>query len=132
MPCLLKIKVIRARSLPVMDRQSSKADAYVEIRFANQYPLRTSIARRTLDPVWNENFRLEINDDAYLQNEPLEFRLLDYDSITANDLIGSVYIDLNSLLADEFEIDQEYSHGSSKRESLHTGDDSDDECPGPA
>ncbi|KAJ2026402.1 hypothetical protein GGI06_000179 [Coemansia sp. S85] len=132
MPCLLKIKVIRARSLPVMDRQSSKADAYVEIRFANQYPLRTSIARRTLDPVWNENFRLEINDDAYLQNEPLEFRLLDYDSITANDLIGSVYIDLNSLLADEFEIDQEYSHGSSKRESLHTGGDSDDECPGPA
>ncbi|KAJ2493638.1 hypothetical protein IWW37_000504 [Coemansia sp. RSA 2050] len=132
MPCLLKIKVIRARSLPVMDRQSSKADAYVEIRFANQYPLRTSIARRTLDPVWNENFRLEINDDAYLQNEPLEFRLLDYDSITANDLIGSVYIDLNSLLADEFEIDQQYSHSSSKRESVHTGGDSNDECPDPA
>ncbi|KAJ2862673.1 hypothetical protein GGH94_004121 [Coemansia aciculifera] len=132
MPCLLKIKVIRARSLPVMDRQSSKADAYVEIRFANQYPLRTSIARRTLDPVWNENFRLEINDDAYLQNEPLEFRLLDYDSITANDLIGSVYIDLNSLLADEFEIDQQYSHSSSKRESVHIEGDDDDESPNPA
>ncbi|KAJ2810889.1 hypothetical protein H4S07_002409 [Coemansia furcata] len=130
MPCLLKIKVIRARSLPVMDRQSSKADAYVEIRFANQYPLRTSIARRTLDPVWNENFRLEINDDAYLQNEPLEFRLLDYDSITANDLIGSVYIDLNSLLADEFEIDQQYSRSSSKRESVHIDSD-DDESPDP-
>ncbi|KAJ2747595.1 hypothetical protein GGI20_000420 [Coemansia sp. BCRC 34301] len=131
MPCLLKIKVIRARSLPVMDRQSSKADAYVEIRFANQYPLRTSIARRTLDPVWNENFRLEINDDAYLQNEPLEFRLLDYDSITANDLIGSVYIDLNSLLADEFEIGQQYWHGSSNRESVHASSEGESESPDP-
>ncbi|KAJ2723719.1 hypothetical protein GGI07_002428 [Coemansia sp. Benny D115] len=115
MPCLLKIKIIRARSLPVMDRQSSKADAYVEIRFANQNPMRTTIARKTLDPVWNESFRLEINDDAYLQNEPLEFRLLDYDSITANDLIGSVYIDLNSLLTDEFVMDQHYdTHSISK------------------
>ncbi|KAJ2360363.1 hypothetical protein IW150_007524, partial [Coemansia sp. RSA 2607] len=106
MPCLLKIKVIRARSLPVMDRQSSKADAYVEIRFANQYPLRTTIARKTLEPVWNESFRLEINDDAFLQNEPLELRVLDYDSITANDLIGSVYIDLNSLLTDELDLQE--------------------------
>ncbi|KAJ2000713.1 hypothetical protein GGI04_004043, partial [Coemansia thaxteri] len=129
MPCLLKIKIIRARSLPVMDRQSSKADAYVEIRFANQYPLRTSIARRTLDPVWNENFRLEINDDAYLQNEPLEFRLLDYDSITANDLIGSVYIDLNSLLADEFETNQPHMHSSCKSESMSL-EAKDDDIPG--
>ncbi|KAJ2882536.1 hypothetical protein FB639_002369 [Coemansia asiatica] len=100
-----------------MDRQSSKADAYVEIRFANQYPMRTSIARKTLDPVWNESFRLEINDDAYLQNDPLEFRLLDYDSITANDLIGSVYIDLNSLLTDEFEVDGQHTHNSSSNSS---------------
>ncbi|KAJ1956452.1 hypothetical protein EC988_001344, partial [Linderina pennispora] len=62
-----------------------------------------------------------VNDDAYLQNEPLELRLLDYDSITANDLIGSVYIDLNSLLTDEFKIeDFAGSRSSSDDESSHS------------
>ena len=34
-----------------------------------------------------------------MQNEPLELKVLDYDAISANDVVGCVYIDLNPLLA---------------------------------
>jgi hypothetical protein len=37
-------------------------------------------------------------DDAELQDEPLQIRLMDYDTYSANDAIGKVYLDLNPLL----------------------------------
>ncbi|PVU95741.1 hypothetical protein BB561_001631 [Smittium simulii] len=103
MPCLLKIKVFRARNLPSMDRKSLLADPYVEIRFSDAEALRTNICKKTLNPVWNEDFRLEVGDDSSLQDEPLELRVVDYDSITYDDLIGSVFFDLNVLLIQIFE-----------------------------
>jgi hypothetical protein len=35
MPCVLKIKVIEARNLPVMDKNTELADAYVEVKQSN-------------------------------------------------------------------------------------------------
>ncbi|KAG0293774.1 hypothetical protein BGZ98_002044 [Dissophora globulifera] len=98
MPCILKIRVIGARDLPVMDKASDLTDAYVEVRFSDFEAQRTTVCRKTLNPVWNEDFRFEVTDDADLQNEPLELKVLDYDAITANDSVGSVFIDLNPLL----------------------------------
>jgi Ca2+-dependent lipid-binding protein len=92
MPCILKVKVLAARDLPVMDRKSELTDAYVEIRYAEFESQRTDIARKTLSPVWNEDFRYEVSDDSDLQDEPLELRVLDYDAITANDEVGSPFI----------------------------------------
>lgn len=37
-------------------------------------------------------------DDAELQDEPIQIRLMDHDTYSANDAIGKVYIDLNPLL----------------------------------
>ena len=37
-------------------------------------------------------------DDCDLQDEPLQIRIMDYDTYSANDAIGKVYIDLNPLL----------------------------------
>ena len=37
-------------------------------------------------------------DDAELQDEPLQIRLMDHDTYSANDAIGKVYLDLNPLL----------------------------------
>lgn len=101
MPCILKIRIIAGRGLPVMDRTGELTDPYVEIRFGDLDPHRTSIFRKSLNPVWNEDFRLEISDDAMLQDEPLELRVFDYDAITADDAIGTVMLDLNPLLASE-------------------------------
>ncbi|KAJ1914117.1 hypothetical protein IWQ60_008936 [Tieghemiomyces parasiticus] len=98
MPCILKIRVHSARNLPVMDRKTELTDAYVELRLADLEVQRTAICRQTLNPVWNEDFRLEVIHDTALQDEPLELRVLDYDAITADDVIGTVMLDLNPLL----------------------------------
>ncbi|KAJ3365269.1 hypothetical protein GGF32_009774 [Allomyces javanicus] len=98
MPSILRIRVDCARDLPVMDRSSELADAYVEVRFGDLDPQRSGIARKTLNPVWNHEFRLEVTDDSMLQNDPLEIRVLDYDAITANDAVGAVLLDLDPLV----------------------------------
>eukprot|EP01113_Clastostelium_recurvatum_P019072 TRINITY_DN2249_c0_g1_i2.p1 TRINITY_DN2249_c0_g1~~TRINITY_DN2249_c0_g1_i2.p1 ORF type:complete len:1532 (+),score=404.05 TRINITY_DN2249_c0_g1_i2:123-4718(+) len=98
MPCILKIRVVEARSLPVMDRSTELADAYVEVKFADGDPQRTEICRKTLNPVWNEDFRFEVPNDSMLQDEPLELKVWDYDVVSSNDIIGVVYLDLNTLL----------------------------------
>ncbi|KAJ3290886.1 hypothetical protein HK104_006469 [Borealophlyctis nickersoniae] len=99
MPCILKVRVCQARNLPVMDRATDLTDAFVEVKFADYEVYRTQIIRRTLNPVWNEDFRFEVSDDSDLQNEPLELKVMDYDQITYNDSIGTVYVDLNPLLS---------------------------------
>lgn len=59
---------------------------------------KTSVCQKTLNPVWNSDwFRFDV-DDCDLQDEPLQIRIMDYDTYSANDAIGKVYIDLNPLL----------------------------------
>ncbi len=43
-------------------------------------------------------------DDAELQDEPLQIRLMDYDTYSANDAIGKVNICLNPLLLPSFDM----------------------------
>jgi hypothetical protein len=51
--------------------------------------------------VWNsEWFKFEVPDEE-LQDEPLQIRIMDYDTYSANDAIGKVYINLNPLLGNE-------------------------------
>ena len=75
MPSVLKIRIFEARDLPIMDRQSELTDAYVELKFDILPPQRTEIARRTLNPVWNADFRIEIINDSLLQDVPLELKV---------------------------------------------------------
>lgn len=99
MPCILKVHVEAARGLPAIDRTSELADAYVEVRFADAEVQRTLVCRKTLNPIWREDFRFEISDDTQLQDEPLELKVFDFDAITADDSVGSVSIDLNPLIS---------------------------------
>jgi hypothetical protein len=62
------------------------------------YKARTKVCRRTLNPVWEEEFRFEVADDTLLQDEPLIFKVCDSESIGDDESIGLVYIDLNPLL----------------------------------
>lgn len=97
MPGKVKVKIIAGRNLPVMDRSSDTTDAYVEIKLGNT-SYKTDVCRKSLNPQWNsEWYRFEM-DDAELQDEPLQIRLMDHDTYSANDAIGKVYIDLNPLL----------------------------------
>ena len=94
MPSLVKIWIERGRDLPVMDHNptnaaprpafqisnadssSSGTDAYVEIKLDEQSQ-RTKTCRRSLDPIWNEEFRFEVLDDSILQDAPVEVKCMD-------------------------------------------------------
>nr|CAD7424059.1 unnamed protein product [Timema monikensis] len=97
MPGKVKVKIVAGRNLPVMDRSSDNTDAYVEIKLGNT-TFKTDVCRKSLNPQWNsEWYRFEA-DDSELQDEPLQIRLMDHDTYSANDAIGKVYLDLNPLL----------------------------------
>ncbi|PVD33850.1 hypothetical protein C0Q70_05111 [Pomacea canaliculata] len=97
MPGRLKVRLLGARDLPVMDRASDLTDAFVEVRFDGEM-FKTEVCKKSLNPQWNSDwFKFEV-DDEVLQDEPLDIRVLDYDTYSAHDAIGKVYIDLNPLL----------------------------------
>ena len=115
MPCTIKIRIHSARDLPIMDRKSKLTDAFVTIRFAptagqpssshshssshqQHHKAETRIARRSLNPVWNEDFRFEVGDDVAVQEQLLECVVWDKDTYTADDPFGSVRVDLCCLL----------------------------------
>jgi hypothetical protein len=72
--------------------------ASVENSSEKAYTARTKVCRRTLNPVWEEEFRFEVADDTLLQDEPLIFKVCDSEAIGDDESIGLVYIDLNPLL----------------------------------
>ncbi|XP_063968624.1 C2 domain-containing protein 5-like isoform X1 [Lytechinus pictus] len=97
MPGKLRVRIVAARELPVMDRASDLADAFAEVRFG-QSTYKTDVYPKSLNPQWNsEWFKFEV-DDEELQDEPLQIRVMDHDTYSAHDAIGKVYIDLNPLL----------------------------------
>ncbi|KAJ8667412.1 hypothetical protein QAD02_009075 [Eretmocerus hayati] len=97
MPGKIKVKILAGRNLPVMDRSGDTTDAYVEIKFGNT-TYKTDVCRKSLNPQWNsEWYKFEV-EDADLQDEPLQIRLMDHDTYSANDAIGKVYVNLNPLL----------------------------------
>ena len=94
----MKLRILSAVDLPIMDRKSMLADPFVTIRLGDTKKAQTSIAWKTLNPVWDELFRVEIVNDIALQDEPLELTVYDKDTYTADEPCGQVLIDLNSLL----------------------------------
>uniref|UniRef100_A0A1B0GF18 C2 domain-containing protein n=1 Tax=Glossina morsitans morsitans TaxID=37546 RepID=A0A1B0GF18_GLOMM len=101
MPGKVGVKIKAGRNLPVMDKSSDTTDAYVEIKLGN-VTHKTDVCRKTLNPQWNTDwFRFEV-DDAELQDEPLQIRLMDHDTYSANDAIGKVNISLNPLCLELF------------------------------
>ncbi|XP_033116484.1 C2 domain-containing protein 5-like [Anneissia japonica] len=100
MPGKLKVRIIAARDLPIMDRASDLADAFVEVKFGQDIH-KTEVCRKSLNPQWNTDwYKFEV-DDEELQDEPLQIRVMDYDTYSAHDVIGKLYIDLNPLLWNE-------------------------------
>ena len=75
MPGKVKVRILSARHLPVMDRSSENTDAFAEVKFGD-LTHKTEVYRKSLNPAWNsEWFRFEAADDRELQDEPLQIRL---------------------------------------------------------
>ncbi|CEG46609.1 Predicted Ca2-dependent phospholipid-binding protein [Plasmopara halstedii] len=83
--------------MPVVERTSKLADAYVAITFAS-FEAKSSVSKKTLNPKWDEEFRFDVADDSVLQSQPIEFKIMDHDVYTTDATVGIVYVDLNCLL----------------------------------
>lgn len=61
MPGKVKVRVVKGRNLPVMDRAADTTDAYVEVKLGN-VTHKTDVFRKSLNPEWNsEWFRFEVS-----------------------------------------------------------------------
>ena len=91
---LVKLTIIRANDLPALDRnifeEATTSDPYVEVYNHNRevYYGKTKIRNKTLSPVWNVRFDIEVEKDS----GPLVLRILDWNKDEEPDFIGQMEI----------------------------------------
>lgn len=61
------------------------------------YTAKTKVCRRTIYPVWDEEFRFDVSSDTLLQDVPMIFKVWAAVGM-GMECIGLVYVDLNPLL----------------------------------
>ncbi|KAH0448241.1 hypothetical protein IEQ34_022041 [Dendrobium chrysotoxum] len=88
---ILKVKVIRGRSLAVRDMLSS--DPYVVLTLGKQKS-KTSVIKSNLNPVWNEELKLSVPQHF----GPLKLQVFDHDLLSADDIMGEAEIDLQPMI----------------------------------
>jgi C2 domain len=120
MPSTVKVRIKGARNLPMPEIRHRRSivessafrsrDPYVVVSIGGtltKNPLHqesTAIAKRTVTPIFDEEFRFECSDDTVLQDEPLVFQVCDNNADIHNgedEIIGRVYVDLNPLLVSQ-------------------------------
>ena len=112
---------LRHSMMTIGSNTTPSTDAYVIVTLGGHYSLtdsqeenpekqkcytaKTKVCRRTLNPVWDEEFRFDVSNDTLLQDEPLIFKVCDSDTLSSDESIGLVYIDLNPLLTQTANVD---------------------------
>ena len=76
---LLHVKVVRARKLLKMDILGA-SDPYVKLNLSGERlpAKKTSIKMKTLDPEWNEDFKLTVKD---LKSQVLKLHVYDWEKV---------------------------------------------------
>ncbi|XP_078070900.1 multiple C2 and transmembrane domain-containing protein 1 isoform X1 [Mustelus asterias] len=88
----LNILLKRGHNLAIRDRGGT-SDPYVKFKMAGKEVYRSKIIHKNLNPVWNEETSLLIQNVA----EPLYIKVFDYDFALQDDFMGSGYLDLTKL-----------------------------------
>ncbi|XXG74675.1 hypothetical protein AAC387_Pa07g3334 [Persea americana] len=89
---LLKVKVIQARELVVMDMKSS--DPYVVATIGEQQKAQTTVVKSNLNPVWNEELMLSVPQDF----GTLKLQLFDQDMLSSDDAMGEAEVDIHPMV----------------------------------
>uniref|UniRef100_A0A673M2V7 Multiple C2 and transmembrane domain-containing protein 1-like n=1 Tax=Sinocyclocheilus rhinocerous TaxID=307959 RepID=A0A673M2V7_9TELE len=88
----LDIVLKKGNNLAIRDRGGT-SDPYVKFKIAGKEVFRSKIIHKNLNPVWDERVCLIVDN---LQ-EPLYFKVFDYDFGLQDDFMGSAYLYLDSL-----------------------------------
>ncbi|CAN6163501.1 unnamed protein product [Urochloa humidicola] len=89
---ILKVKVIKGTKLAVRDLISS--DPYVVLTLGQQ-KAKTSVIKRNLNPVWNEELKLSVPQ----KYGPVKLEVFDYDLLSRDDKMGEAEIDLQPMIS---------------------------------
>ena len=85
---ILKVEVVRATDIKKADT-FGKSDAYCTIVVDDETVDRTETIMKSLDPEWNQIFKIRIMEEDYEKEEfGLRFELFDYDAIGKDDFLG--------------------------------------------
>ncbi|CAA2991259.1 synaptotagmin-3-like isoform X1 [Olea europaea subsp. europaea] len=96
---ILRVKVVRATKLLKMDLLGL-SDPYVKLRLGGEKlpSKKTTIKKKTLNPEWNEEFKLSVKDPL---SQVLHIDVFDWDKVGAHDLLGSQLVPLKLLTPNE-------------------------------
>jgi Ca2+-dependent lipid-binding protein len=90
----LQGEIIKAENVPAADR-SGYSDPYSVVQLNGEKVFKTKTVKKTLNPVWNEQFNLEILSRT---KSKLLLQVWDWDlGPTDDDFLGDVYVDLSQL-----------------------------------
>lgn len=92
---VLHITIVEATGLQSFD-VLGKSDPYCIMQFQDMKH-KTEVCKRSLSPVWREDFDFPIMDGRTSDSEMLKIRLYDWDWATADDFMGEVEIPFSFL-----------------------------------
>jgi synaptotagmin-1 len=92
---LILVTYYRALMYKILTPATLLSDPYVKIHTIHKEKRidkkKTTIKKRTRDPVWNESFIFDVPLDK-IRDLSFIFSVMDYDRITQNELIGQVIL----------------------------------------
>nr|CAG4651802.1 EOG090X05OW [Triops cancriformis] len=102
----LMVTVVKCVGLPVRDSGAGTSDPYVKLQLLpdKQHKVKTRVLRRTLNPVYDEDFTfygIAVNQLASLT---LHFAVLSFDRYSRDDVIGEVMLPVTAALEETEQI----------------------------
>jgi len=95
----LVVTVNRCENLPAKDSTAKSSDPYVKLQLLpeKQHKVKTRVMRRTLNPVYDEDFTFYGIHFNQLPALTLHFVVLSFDRYSRDDVIGEVMLELETL-----------------------------------
>jgi len=97
MSTVLKVHIVGAKKLPVMDSRTGTTDAYVVLQ-VGRFSRKSPIANQTLSPLWNFRARFELTESDLAAAQFLRVVVVDSDILTSDDTVGHAHIALHPLV----------------------------------
>jgi hypothetical protein len=93
----LKLEVVEAKDLAVMDVLEGTSDPYIKIVWQGEES-KTAIKEKTLTPVWKESFEFKLPE---WRTSELRLQMFDHDAIGSDEFMGEVSVKPTALEAEK-------------------------------
>ncbi|XP_014662211.1 PREDICTED: synaptotagmin-11-like [Priapulus caudatus] len=102
----LLVSILKASNLPAKDANMGSSDPYIKLQLLpeRQHRVKTRVLRKTLDPVYNEEFTFYGLNYNQLYGVMLHFVVLSFDRYSRDDVIGEVIFPLKDVDLKEKEV----------------------------